>query len=796
MNQSTKYIIALFLGCFFTINLNAQFTLTGLVKEELTGKIIQEVEIHILTTGDFTTTDEEGYFEFNDLSEGTYEIAIFSFQYEELRQFIEIRKDTELQFELEVLKEELTEVVVNARKAEEFARRRLKDVEGTAIYKGKKTEVVILGLTLGNLATNNSRQIFSQIVGLNIYEGNDGGLQLGIGGRGLDPNRTANFNTRQNGYDISADVLGYPESYYTPPAEALSEIQVVRGAASLQYGTQFGGLINFKMYEAPSFKKLELISRQSVGSFGLFNSFNAIGGTIKKFKYYTYYNFKKGDGYRPNSAFDSRNFYAFAEYAFTKKTKLSFEATYFKYLSQQAGGLTDAQFNENPRQSTRDRNWFEVDWKLYNAKFNHEFSDNTTLNISVFALDAERNSVGYRGNPANLNENPVTSLDEQDNAGNYILPRDLIKGTFQNYGAEARFLTKYSIAGKEAVLLVGAKYYDADNTSKQGAGSNGINADFNFYEDVFPDYANQSNFKFPNQNIALFGEHIFYLSEKLSITPGLRFEYINTQSSGSYQRVLFDNAGNLIFKETLSDDRMLPRKLLLLGTGLSYRPNAEIELYANFSQNYRSVTFSDIRVVNPTFIIDPDISDEKGFTTDIGLRGRWKKKISYDLGVFGLIYNDRIGIILDDRANRVRKNIGKAAIVGLETFVDFNIARMINEDNRQFKFNYFINGALTKSEYIDSEENNVKGKQVEFIPFINLKTGLTLGYKNFLASTQFTYLSSQFTDVQNSSIPSEGDIRSGVIGEIPAYHVMDLSLSYTWKKLKLEKKKFLFNVGD
>ena len=70
-------------------------------------------------------------------------------------------------------------------------------------------------------------------------------LQLSIGGRGLDPNRTASFNTRQNGYDISADVLGYPESYYTPPAEALGEIQIVRGAASLQYGTQFGGLINF-----------------------------------------------------------------------------------------------------------------------------------------------------------------------------------------------------------------------------------------------------------------------------------------------------------------------------------------------------------------------------------------------------------------------------------------------------------------------------------------------------------------------------------------------------------------------
>ncbi len=65
-----------------------------------------------------------------------------------------------------------------------------------------------------NTATNNSRQIYSKIAGLNIFESDGGaGLQLSIGGRGLDPNRTSNFNTRQNGYDISADALGYPESY-------------------------------------------------------------------------------------------------------------------------------------------------------------------------------------------------------------------------------------------------------------------------------------------------------------------------------------------------------------------------------------------------------------------------------------------------------------------------------------------------------------------------------------------------------------------------------------------------------
>ena len=209
-------------------------------------------------------------------------------------------------------------------------------------------------------------------------------------------------------------------------------------------------------------------------------------------------------------------------------------------------------------------------------------------------------------------------------------------------------------------------------------------------------------------------------------------------------------------------------------------------MYANLSQNYRSVTFSDIRTVNPTFIIDPEIRDETGFTADFGLRGKWNETVSYDLGGFGLLYNDRIGIILDDRANRVRKNIGKAFIYGLETFADWNLARTLQLDANQFKLNWFVNAAFTSSEYLASEENNVVGKKVEFIPTVNLKTGLSAGYNNLLLSLQFTHLTEQFTDVQNSAVPEEGDARNGVIGEIPAYSVMDLSLSYTLGRWKIE----------
>ena len=595
-----------------------------------------------------------------------------------------------------------------------------------------------------------------------------------MGGRGLNPNRTANFNTRQNGYDISADVLGYPESYYSPPAEAIEQIEVVRGAASLQYGTQFGGLINFKLKRPNPSKKIELISRQTLGSYNLFTSFNSLSGTVGKVSYYTYFNYKSGNDFRPNSQFDSYNAFGKVAYQLSQQTKLTAEFSFLDYLAQQPGGLTDSQFEEDPTFSNRTRNWFKVNWKLYSLLFEHEFSEKTEMSLNLFALDASRKSIGFR-------ENRVSQTDDLD------APRELIAGKFRNWGAEGRLLTRYNLVDNEHTLLIGAKYYQSNNAERQGPGSTSADADFTFFDTQFPDFSRQSDFEFPNLNVALFAENIFQLNDKLSITPGLRFETITTESEGAYKQINVDIAGNVILNETIPDNRTFNRSFLLAGVGLSYKMNSSVEFYGNFSQNYRSVTFNDIRITNPSLTVDPNITDEKGFTTDVGVRGTFKNIVSYDVSAFYLSYEDRLGVILrevsDIQQERFRGNIGDAATYGIESFINWNIWNTFSE-NKDVRLNVFSNLALTDSEYTASEENNVEGNKVEFIPNINLKAGFNFGYKNFLGSVQYTYLSEQFTDATNSE--RDFDSQSGIIGEIPAYDIVDLSLSYTYKWFRLE----------
>ena len=300
-------------------------------------------------------------------------------------------------------------------------------------------------------------------------------------------------------------------------------------------------------------------------------------------------------------------------------------------------------------------------------------------------------------------------------------------------------------------------------------------------------------------NFALFGEHIFYITPKWSLTPGIRYEYIRTESEGTYRRIDFDLTGmNPIRDEEFTDNRVFDRKKVLLGIGSSYKPNNRVELYANISQNYRSVTFNDIRVVNPSFQVDPNITDESGLTWDVGLRGKWKN-ISYDVNVFGLLYDDRLGEVLraETRVNaegnevetgrviRFRGNIGTALMSGIESLIDWNILRPNQEEKRYYKLNLFTNLAVTHSEYLNSEIPGVEGKQVEFIPTINLKSGIAFGYKNLLGNLQLTYLSNQFTDATNAP-QSRNDNQSGIIGAIPSYHILDLSLAYRWNKISLE----------
>ena len=661
----------------------------------------------------------------------------------------------------------LKEINIESKKENRFGITRLRQIEGTAIYAGKKSEVIILDDVAGNTSTNNSRQIYNKVAGLNIWESDGAGIQLGIGGRGLNPNRVSNFNTRQNGYDISADALGYPESYYTPPTEALERIEVVRGAASLQYGTQFGGFINFKFKQAPLDKALAVEAKQSVSSFGFYNAFTSISGTKNKFSYYTFYQYKKGDGWRPNSDFNVNTAHTSISYQFTSKFKATAEYTFMDYIAQQPGGLTDKQFIENPRASFRKRNWFKVNWNLLALNFNYDISELTRINLRTFGLYAQRDALGFLGMI-----NRVDPLTE----------RNLLQDKFRNIGGELRYLHQYTFLDNLSSLLIGSRYYRGLTLRKQGLGSAAQDANFNYLN---PDNLEHSDYKFPSENTSLFAENVFRLTSKLSITPGVRYEYISTKSDGYYNDQYTDLAGNIVYRQKVNDQRSSQRQFVLMGLGVGYKISSEIEAYSNFSQNYRSINFNDMRIINPNSRVDNNLKDEKGYSTDLGIRGNVKDYLNFDVSIFYLKYNDRIGSVLKVdtftyQPYRYRTNIADSRNIGLETFAEMDLYKLFSGRNENIRISIFGNLSLIDARYLNSKEKSYENKKVEFVPHSILRTGLTLGYKNLKMTYQFAKTADQYTDASNAEYSS-----NAITGLIPSYYISDLAINYQYKRVSV-----------
>ncbi|MFN3488887.1 MAG: carboxypeptidase-like regulatory domain-containing protein, partial [Emticicia sp.] len=408
-------------------------TITGKVTDKSKQAIVG-ASVTLKGTVRGVQTNTNGEYILKGLKAGEYTVVVSSvgLKNKEFSVSLQESETKTLDFELEDETYTLKDIQVIASRGVR-GNEHLAEVDGYSINATKKNEVIKLDNINANLAMNNSRQIFSRTPGISVWENDGSGIQLAVASRGLSPNRSWEFNVRMNGYDITPDPMGYPEAYYTPPMEVVDRIEIVRGASSLQYGPQFGGLMNFVLRKPDISTRVTVESQNTVGSNGLFSTFNYIGGTEGRLSYTAYYQKRFGDGWRANSYYNTDHAHAELSYAITNKFKIGAEATYMTYKSQQAGGLTDAQFAQDARQSVRSRNWFSTPWLVPSLSAEYVFSEKTKLSWKAFGVIAERSSVG--------NVAAITSVD------NLSSNRQVDRDYYNNFGSELRFITDYKFLG-------------------------------------------------------------------------------------------------------------------------------------------------------------------------------------------------------------------------------------------------------------------------------------------------------------------------------------------------------------
>jgi Fe(3+) dicitrate transport protein len=632
----------------------------------------------------------------------------------------------------------------------------LPEVVGTSIYAGKKNALIVLDNVQGNVATNTMRQVMAKVPGIHVWESDGSGIQIGVAARGLSANRSWEFNVRQNGYDIAADPYGYPEAYYNPQLQSVQRIEIVRGQGALQYGPQFGGMINYILRNGSETNKpVEFETQQTIGSNGLFNSYNAVGGNTGKINYYAFFDHRNADGWRQNSRYYTNAGFGTITYRLTKKLSITAELMHSHIRSQQPGGLTDSMFNVTARQSLRSRNWIDIDWTTAALITNYAFNDHQRLNIKVFAVLGDRNSVGYT--------RAITIKDSINNSTGTFNNRAVDIDKYRNIGMEARYLGDYQKGKLKNTVAGGIRLYKGTTYRyRNGKGTTGENYTTERVDGSWP-----TDIDYISTNAAAFVENIFRLGKKILLIPGIRYEYITAKASGLSNTI---NGVPLFLQNQKSG-----RGFLLAGIGTEYHLTASTEFYANGTQAYRPVQFADLTAPPTTDVVDPNLKDAKGYNIDLGYRGKLKNYLYFDISGFYLQYNNRTGRITKEGKNFIT-NVGNSASKGLEVLAEFDPIKAWTKNRKFGSFSIFVSYAYTDAKYenVKTKDGDFSGKRIEQSPNHILRSGLTYFYRGLQFTTQFNYVDEVFSDANNAVSPAA----NGQNGLVPGYSIWDMTASY------------------
>ncbi len=711
-------------------------------------------------------TNTSGEYILKGLKAGDYTVVVSSIglKSKEFSVSLQESETNTLDFELEDETYILKDIEVVASRGVR-GNEHLAEVDGYSINATKKNEVIKLDNINANLAMNNSRQIFGRTPGISVWENDGSGIQLAVASRGLSPNRSWEFNVRMNGYDITPDPMGYPEAYYTPPMEVVDRIEIVRGASSLQYGPQFGGLMNFVLRKPDISTRLTVESQNTVGSNGLFSTFNYIGGTEGRLSYTAYYQKRFGDGWRANSYYNTDHAHAELSYAISNKFKIGAELTYMTYKSQQAGGLTDAQFAQDARQSVRSRNWFSTPWLVPSLSAEYVFSEKAKLSWKAYGVIAERSSVG--------NVSAITSVD------NLTSNRQVDRDYYNNFGSELRFITDYKFLGMNNTVASGLRYYNGNiDRQQQGKGSIGKEMEFS----IEGEYPRDLDFK--NINRAAFFENIIRFTKKFLMTAGARVENISSTMQGRFS--LANGQANNLIPITRE------RSFLLFGAGAEYHLTSQSEFYTNISQAYRPVLISDLTPPATTDIIDDNLQDARGYNFDFGYRGKVGNYLNFDVDYFYVNYNNRIGTITQTNAAnqryQFRTNLGRSVSQGFEGYLEFDPITAFFKKSKVGYLSVFASIAYIDAVYHNFKttsvvggqvvEGNLSGKKVENAPSKINRFGVTYNKKGFSVTWQLSDIGKAYADASNTETANA----AATTGVIPAYTVQDLSASFKFLK--------------
>lgn len=595
-------------------------------------------------------------------------------------------------------------------------------VRGAQIYSGKKTQVIDLDDLPRNVG-NNYRQALIKSPSLLLSE--ESSPLVSIGYRGLNPHRAQFTQMLRDGLPIHADQFGYPEAYYTPPLDTVDRIEFLHGGAALQYGPQPGGSLNYITHRPRTDREFSLRTQHVIGSDDLYSTFNSADGTVGKLGYYTYYNHRESDGFRSaNSAYDLDTASVKLLYSLDNGGKVIFTVDSYEETHGEPGGLTRANFFAGDLTATRLFDNMTIERDSATLTYEIEPTSDSFFTSSLWWSDYLRYSARQRGGGFG------TAPAGPDSSTNSIERQE-----FHTLGWDTRYRRNWG-AEFQHTFSAGVQFYYTDSPRYD-------------YRGATPDATTGTLRNHSEREILyapIFAENRFQFG-KLSVTPGLRVE-------NSWQDI----------REIVNVSKVPPlgsrddhATVLLGGLGLEYELPADSALYANVSQAYRPMIFSEAVPTGAGTVVNNDLEEGKSIEYELGVKSRPNEWLTFDTSVFLLQFEDQIGVVAP-----TLQNVGDSQHLGLDVFASVDLLTLASGQKTEQSLEWFVSATFLDAEFVDGLTD---GNTPQYAPDHTIRSGLVYRHEDFGSiSLSSTYVDDYFADDGNTA-----DF------QVPNYNVWDLT---------------------
>lgn len=612
--------------------------------------------------------------------------------------------------------------------------------KGTQIFSGKKNTVTDLK-QIPALQTNNYRQATSQTPGLLISEIPNESLAA-ITYRGLgDPHESFNVLLLQDGIPVAADMFGYPAHYFSPALPMMDKFQFIRGGAALHYGPQPGGVVNY--ISAPLKKGQPLSGKIGVtgGSYNLLSTNNAVYGSKGDHSYAIEYYRRQGDGpQRVNSDFQA-DYLQIRDHIFKGKNtyKISFNGYNSDHgetggFSKRAGANLN-EFGDDLGRASKRHDRLRVSRAQLALGVDHRIDDSSLVEATIWGTAYNRYS--KRQDKGSLTDAQVFGGIFNGNTN------QITDQKYYGYNGQIRYLKNYSAFGNEHTFSAGYLYYNLLSPLVQ---ETGLKADANSGNSTKRvDRATHTN--------SYFAENRFSFG-KLMVTPGIRIENIR-------QTVDERKGGGLREKDKTEN-------VPLLGMGLAYHTSDESQVYANVSEGYKPLTWSDAIPSSATEKVAGDIKAAKTLNSEVGYRGQ-TDLLNWDVSAFFIRYENKIA-----KVGNTYMNSGAGTHKGVDAATEFKLSNIFNQLKPFGDFNLYANISLLDARYT---RGALKDKTPQYAPKTMTRVGIIYNKENKLKVALMGVIVGRHYADDNNGNGSAGKNAANDY-EIPSYTVVDLTADW------------------